>query len=421
MITAVPATIRTYSEKRSQLVTVAFMVGLSTMNYFDRTIMAIAGPLVMKEFSISETAMGAVYSAFLLSYTLLMAPSGALADRFGGHRVLSFAGGGAALFTALTAACGRPGLGSVLGVVPSFLLIRFAFGLCTAPLYPSCARMTANWIPVTWQGRVQALIIGGAAVGAASSPLIFSSLMRTLGWRTSFCCAALATLTLTFLWSFLVRERGTGEAVTHAPNAPWTELLKNRNLALLALGYFTVDYFEYIFFYWMYYYLGQIRHMSPSQSANATTILFVTMAIMTPLGGWCSDRLVVQLGPRLGRRLVPVLGMALSAVLLLLGAQRFGFAATVVLLALALGFLSSSEGPYWATAIEVSPSLAGSAGGVLNTFGNVGGIAAPVVTPVIASIFGWEVSLEFASLLVILGLISWFFVRPEEPRDSAAK
>ena len=412
MRTAIPATIRPYSEKRSQLVTVAFMAALSTMSYFDRTIMSIAGPSVMKEFSISETAMGAIYSAFLLSYTLLMVPGGALADRFGGHRVLSFSGVGAATFTGLTAACGRLGLGSFLGVVPSFLLIRFAFGLCTAPLYPSCARMTANWIPVAWQGRVQALTIGGAAVGAASSPFIFSSLMRMLGWRISFCCAAVATLALTFLWHFLVCESGTGEAVTHSPNAPWTELLKNRNLTLLALGYFTVDYFEYIFFYWMYYYLGQIRHMSASQSAAATTLLFVAMAIMTPLGGWYSDRLVVRLGPRVGRRLVPVLGMALSAILLMLGAQGFGFAATVVLLALALGFLSSSEGPYWATAIEVSPGLAGSAGGILNTFGNAGGIAAPMLTPVIASRFGWKGSLEFASLLVILGLIAWFFRPP---------
>ena len=43
-----------------------------------------------------------------------------------------------------------------------------------------------------------------------------------------------------------------------------------------------------------------------------------------------------------------------------------------------------------------------------------------MLTPVIASRFGWKGSLEFASLLVILGLIAWFFVHLEEPSDNAA-
>jgi MFS family permease len=141
---------------------------------------------------------------------------------------------------------------------------------------------------------------------------------------------------------------------------------------------------------------------------------------MTPLGGWCSDRLVSRLGSSIGRRLVPMFGMALSSVLLLMGAHGFGFAATVALLALALGFLSASEGPYWATAIEASPNLAGSAGGILNTVGNVGGIAAPILTPAVAARFGWEGSLRFASALLILGLMTWFSVRLE-PSDKVQK
>src|SRR5215471_4260425 len=96
---------------RTQAKILALMVALSAMNYFDRTITSIAGPGIMKEFDISPTEMGTVYSMFLLTYTLCMIPGGGLCDRFGARRVLGIAGLGTAVFTGLIAFCGRPGLG----------------------------------------------------------------------------------------------------------------------------------------------------------------------------------------------------------------------------------------------------------------------------------------------------------------------
>lgn len=128
---------------RVQANIVLLMFGLSMMSYIDRTILAVASPTLIREFDLSETEMGALYSAFLLSYAVLMAPGGWLADRFGPRLVLALATSGAALFTGLTAAAGRGGLGLYLGVLPSFLAVRFAFGVRTAPLYPACGRMTA--------------------------------------------------------------------------------------------------------------------------------------------------------------------------------------------------------------------------------------------------------------------------------------
>ena len=65
------------------LTVVTMMVALSVLSYIDRTAMSIAGPHIMKEFGLSETQMGSIYSAFILTYALLMAPGGRLADRFG--------------------------------------------------------------------------------------------------------------------------------------------------------------------------------------------------------------------------------------------------------------------------------------------------------------------------------------------------
>jgi sugar phosphate permease len=102
---------------RAQALVVGLMFGLSVMSYFDRTIMSIAGPEIMKQFRLTETELGTIYSAFLLTYALLMIPGGSLADRLGPRLVLGFMALGSAVFTALTALGGRPGLGAFIGIV----------------------------------------------------------------------------------------------------------------------------------------------------------------------------------------------------------------------------------------------------------------------------------------------------------------
>ena len=110
----------TDSPKPAPLVVALLMLAFSVMDYFNRTIMSISGPDIIKEFSLSETQMGSIYSAFILSYALLMIPGGHLADRFGPRIVIAFMGLGSALFTGLTAAAGHPGLGNLDWCCPLF-------------------------------------------------------------------------------------------------------------------------------------------------------------------------------------------------------------------------------------------------------------------------------------------------------------
>jgi MFS family permease len=403
---------------------VALMIALSAMSYFDRTIMSIAGPTVMKEFSLSETEMGSVYSMFLLSYTLCMTPGGWLTDRFGPRFVLTVSVFGTALLTGLTALCGNPGLGAIFGIVPSFLVVRFLFGVLAAPLYPATGRMAANWIPMTAQGWVQALIMAGSSVGAAISPLLFAKLIGAYGWRAPFWMAAVGAAGLGVVWFVSVHDHPPGQAEIAAARprvaSQWKALLTDRNLLVLTVGYFLLNYFEYIFFYWIYYYFGQIRHLGAKETSLATSTLFVAFAVMTPLGGKISDRLVLRYGLKTGRRAVAMTAMAASAVLLFLGASGFGVVATVALLSFAFGSAGCAEGPYWATAIEISGEQAGAACGLFNTGGNIGGMLAPIVTPLIATRFGWEGGLYFGSLMVLLGVLTWLLIDPGKKIGYAA-
>src|SRR5262249_35054386 len=111
---------------------IGLMLALSAMSYFDRTVLSIAAPALIRGFGISETAMGTVFSAFLVSYTALMTPGGALADRFGPRLVLSIGTLGAAVTTGILAA--PDPAAALIGIVPAFFCARLLFGAFTAPL-----------------------------------------------------------------------------------------------------------------------------------------------------------------------------------------------------------------------------------------------------------------------------------------------
>jgi len=416
--------------RRTQTRILALMVALSAMSYFDRTISSIAGPGIMKEFNISATQMGSVFSAFLLTYMLCMIPGGGLCDRYGARRVLGIAGFGTAVFTGLIAFCGRHSLGPFVGILTSFVAAHAALGAASAPVYPACGKVALNWFSSTNQGRVQALIQAGAAIGAATSPMLFSWLIAHYGWRVSFGIAAVFTALLFSFWSWYVRDYPSqhpaigqqaaiallstagGVAEPKRSSIQWGRLLADKNLMLLTFGYFMLNYFEYIFFYWVYYYFGEVLHVEARQSALATTALFITMGIMSPLGGWLSDLCVVKYGQGGGRRVVPIIAMTVSAILLYVGAASMGFLVKVLLLSLALGFATAAEGPFWAVTVEISGSQAGTAGAVLNTGGNLGGMLAPILTPLIAAKYGWTGGLYFGSLMVLPGVVAWFFIEP---------
>lgn len=401
------------SQKR--VIILALLFGLSVMSYFDRTIMSIAGPGIMKEFGLSETQMGSIYSAFLISYALLMIPGGKLSDRFGPRLTLTGMALGSALFTGITAFAGKPGLGVILGVLPSFILIRLAMGVSTAPLYPACARMNANWMPVTQRARVQGIIAAGAGLGGAVSPILFAFLIKRYGWRLSFVMAAAATAALGVKWFLLVRDRPVDSPIASQPGqaaTPWKILLTDRNIILLTLGYVAVDYFEYIFFFWIYYYFGEIRHIGADRSAVYTTFLFLTWLVMTPIGGWVSDRMVARYGRKAGLRIVGISGLLLSAVLMYAGANTENIGIAVGLMSLALGFASCSDVTFWAGTINVAGEHVGAACGIMNSGGNLGGFLAPILTPYISSLAGWTWGLYFGSLVAIGGAVAWLFIDP---------
>jgi ACS family glucarate transporter-like MFS transporter len=410
--------LRTYVTDKTistQITVVALLFGLSAASYFCRIAMSITAPEIMRQFHISETRMGVVQSAFLFSYTLAMTPAGWLTDRFGGRAMLIISGLGAAFFTALTAYATLPGLGGLVGVIPALLIVRGAFGVFTAPLYPSCGRIVSSRIRPEQQGRALAAIVSAAGVGSAVSPFVYTHVIQHLGWRSCFLLAGVATVGAVVLF-VAATARGNDTRADSVPvhRVEWRALLANRNLLLITGSYFALNYFQYIFYYWIYYYFIRVRSFGPGEATVATTATYVSMAIMTPIGGYLSDRAVRRFGVTRGRRVVPIVAMVLSALLLYIGASGWGIVTTIILLSLAVGCALAPEGAFWSSAIAVSGQRAGGATGIMNFGGNLGGALSPTITPWIASRLGWAGGLYAASVMIAAGMLAWFFIDPAE-------
>src|SRR4051794_4996987 len=288
----------------------AMMFAMSVINYFDRTILSVAAPAMMREFSLSPTSMGAVFSAFLISYTLLMTPGGRWSDRFGPRNMLAITALGSGILTSLVPLGGIPGLGSLIGVIPGLFFIRLGFGIFTAPLYPAAARMNAIAMPPLQRARVLGFVNAGAGFGGAVSPILFSAMVARFDWRLSFVMAGLAAVLLGILWLATVPDRPVETRATQRPQ--WAVLLRNPSMRWLIAGFAALDYYEYIFFYWLYYYLGEVRKLSADDAAFYTTMPFLAWVVMMPLGGWLADRLVARRGIRQGLRWVAVSALLIS-------------------------------------------------------------------------------------------------------------
>jgi len=407
---------------------VLLLAATATAAYLCRVNVSVAGALIMEEYGLSQAQMGRVFSAFLLGYTLFMLPGGLLADGWGARRTISRLAWGWAALTALHALLPRaaPGV-SVLPVVAALVVLRFTMGVAAAPTYPAAVQGVAKWIPSWAHGRANGLVIGSVGLGSAIAPPFVTAVMLPWGWRAAMVASALPALALAAAWLFM-REppahepRGGGAdsrpvaARTGAHAQAMWRLFRAPGFGWLTLSYSLQGYVGYIFIFWFYLYLVQVRHFTLVEGAVWSSLPWVLSALSIPAGGWVSDRLVrTCLGPVWGRRLVPIVGMGGAGVFISIGAHTSAAWLAAGSLAVATALVLSVEGPFWATAAGLAGSRSATGGAIMNTGCNIGGLVSPMLTPVLGEAFGWEPALHVAAGLSMVAALAWLRITPPAP------
>jgi len=415
-------------------VILALMFLVSFVAYILRTNMSIAGESMMADLGLSKIQLGMILSAFAWGYAIFQFPGGIFGNLVGYRRALTFI---AVFWGILTLATGLvPGTthASTIFILATLIGLRFLMGVVQAPLFPvACGGMIGNWFPVSGWAFPNGLTSTGLTLGAAATAPLIAWLMESLGWRESFVLTAPLAFLIAGAWWWYVRDNPADHprvnkkelalinAERPAPEqnitnrSAWKCVIKNRDILLLTVSYFCMNYVFFIFFNWFFIYLVDIRGFKILEGGYFAAAPWMVGAVAASVGGlWC-DRLCRRIGPRWGCRIPSIVGLSFAAGLLFLGATTKNPYLAVVFLSLSFGCTQLTEGPYWTAAIYVAGKHASAATGVMNTGGNVVGGIGALLVPVTAEAFGWVPALATGSVFALIGVGLWLFIRADKP------
>jgi MFS family permease len=385
---------------------VLLMAASLFINYVDRGNLATAGPKVIDELQLSPSQFGALGSAFFVTYTLMMIPAGALADRFGAKRMLGI---GAAIWSIATLLTGFVG-----GFVSLFAL-RLLLGIGESGAFPCTSKLIATAVAREHIGIANGVTGFGYLFGPAIGTFVGGMLTARLGWRPVFVIFGALSLLWLLPWSRVVIAEPTIKV--HAPTVDppaLREILAQRGLWGAAIGHFSGNYTFYFILTWLPTYFVKVRGFSIDEMAWVATVAYAINATAALAAGYSVDRWVKSgRSATLGYKL-PMGASHLISIVCMVGMATLpiqGCIACLFVFELFMGF--SSPGYFGIAQILAGPTAAARWVGIQNGIGNVPGIIAPFVTGILVQATGSYFSaFALAGVINLVGFVGWVFVLP---------
>ncbi len=305
------------------------LTAVNFLNYIDRQILPAVAPTMRQELRLSQTEIGLMEDALLLSYVVLALVFGRLGDRYSRTRLMATAAAIWSVATGLTAIVDRsPWLPAGLnfqmpilhftvalsGIGVALCAVRSLVGIGESSYSTITPTLIADYFPrqrrATALGVFQAAIPMGFALGYA----IGGVLAYFFGWRMAFMIVGLpGLLTAVVVWRLNEPKRGASDAnlpedlnnpdVSMAdndiPKESWLKtcrrIITTRNWLLSTAGYTALTFVLGAFATWASSLLQEEKHMSP---IGANVVLGVTTlaagAAGTFGGGWIADRVAAK-------------------------------------------------------------------------------------------------------------------------------
>jgi MFS family permease len=395
------------SSGRTRWILLALLVISVAINYVDRGNLSIAASTAAfrRDVQINDRDLGALFSAFFLTYSICQIFSGWVIDRFSVYAVYT---AGFVLWSVATIMTGLAG-----GFV-SLLILRLTLGIGEAAGYPAYSKLITVNFPEEQRGFANALIDAGSRTGPAIGVLGGGLIAANYGWRVLFFAVGGAGLLWLVPWGWYIWRRHAIEPGTvRAAKGPGLgSILKRRQAWGTFVGLFCLNYSWYFALNWLPIYLTSGRHFTTREMAVYGSLPFWGIAATSVTCGWISDRAIrgganptrVRLGFVAGGLLLNVTMMA--AYVVPDPALSIGL---LVFACLALGLSSSN---CWA----VTQSLAGAEAvgmwtGLQNGFGNLAGIIGSYLTGwLIAKSGSYFWAFAVTSVVALVGAGSYLFV-----------
>lgn len=411
----------------------SLLVLASFISYVLRYNVSTAGPAMMVDLDLTEAQFGYILAAFTAGYTIFQFPGGVFGDVLGPRRALTAIMVAWAVLTLLTSAIPDDGYGSVTLTVIALVIVRFLVGAVHAPIYPLTGGVVERWFPVGGWALPNGLSSTGLTLGTAATAPVLAWMLTFLGWRQSFILLAPLGLIGAALWWWYARDNASDHPAANAEeveliyaNRPvaekaedgqpsWLRVLRNRNIILLTLSYFCMNYVFYQMFNWVFYYLVTVRGFESQHAGFLTSAQWIAAAVGATAGGLLCDALCRRYGMLRGCRWPAILGVTLSGLFLLAGSISGSAYIAVACLAASFLFNQLTEGAFWAAGIAIGGRHASAACGVMNTGGNAAGFVNALLVPFTASTLGWTAALITGTAFAFASAVLWLFIRTDQP------
>lgn len=334
------------------------LFGINTMNFYDRMILAVVAEPIRKEWTLSDSSIGLLGTAFTLLYAFVGVPFGRMADTRPRKWLLS---AGCAAWSLLTA---------VSGLAQNFWTLfsaRLGVGVGEASCAPAANSLIGDLYPPKQRSRALSIFMLGLPVGMFLSFLISGLVAHAYGWRAAFYVACLPGLALAAL-ALGMPEPGRGSSegrvdTAHRPGSPYLVVLGIPTLLWIIISGALHNFNMYAATSFMTAFLARYHALDLKTASFAASLIFGASGVVGLLaGGWAADRFG---GKRTdGRLLLSAVTLAAAAPCVYLALRQPGGAVVpfVLLMGAGLAFVYVYYSSVYAAIQDVvEPSLRGTA------------------------------------------------------------
>ncbi|MBC2664207.1 MFS transporter [Novosphingobium flavum] len=392
-------------------IVLGFLALLSIITFIDRLAIAVTGPAIQKDLSISPQQWGWVLSAYVIAYAVFEIPSGAMGDRHGVRKELTRITVWWSFFTALTAACRN---------FWQLAAARFLFGLGAAGAYPNMTGVLYRWLPARERARGQGVIWAASRFGGGLAPLLLVPANKILGWQAVFIILGAAGFAWSIGWWTWFRDRpadqpgitpeevaeiGADDTAGHV-GTPWRQLLGLPQLWLISLAYLFYAFGSWFFFGWFPTWMVKGAGFTVDEMGLYGSVPFLLGVVGNLLGGLLCDRLAARMGVRNAYRMIASCCLIVTAGLLVAMSLATDKMAVVVLAGMAFMVMDLMLPAAWAMCMAIGGRYGGTASGVMNTAGNIGGFVCSVAFGyVVAATGNYDLPLQGVAAMVVIAAV----------------
>jgi MFS family permease len=367
-----------------RIIPVAFI--MYTIAFIDRTNISLALQPIIRDLHMSPTQAGDAAGVFFWGYLVLQIPGGYLAHRWSAKRFVSVL---LVIWGACSAATG------LVSTWREFWMMRLLLGVAEGGVWPATLVLLSSWFPRAERARANAYWMLCLPVAVVLSSPLSGWILGRWNWRVLLISeGALPFLWLVVWWYFIsdhphqarwisAEERDYLETTLSRESSvlqpvapePYLRALLRPHILLMVGIYFLDNSGNYGYLFWLPSALANAKKMSNVQVGFLFAVPYLVTAIGMVLISRHSDR-------TRERSAHVAFALAWGGILLLSGvlasnhAQALSFGLIALVGAGSYGVL----GPFWAIPTEtLPPSVAGSAMGLINALGNLGGYFGPLV------------------------------------------